>query len=79
MITTKKSLKSGLNMTELVEFKISGVLNTIQNTDDIKKKKQNQRRTKQCFNLCQAGIRQAVNREHEWEENIQLNNTKTFL
>lgn len=39
MITTKKSLKSGLNITELVEFKISGVLNTIQNTDDIKKKK----------------------------------------
>lgn len=56
MITTKKSLKSGLNMTELVEFKISGVLNTIQNTDDIKKKKS---RTREGQNSVSIYVKQA--------------------
>lgn len=54
MITTKKSLKSGLNMTELVEFKISGVLNTIQNTDDIKKKKAELEKDKTVFQFMSS-------------------------
>lgn len=58
MITTKKSLKSGLNITELVEFKISGVLNTIQNTDDIKKKK-TKSRTREGQNIVSNYVKQA--------------------
>lgn len=58
MITTKKSLKSGLNITELVEFKISGVLNTIQNTDDIKKKK-TKSRTREGQNSVSNYVKQA--------------------
>lgn len=59
MITTKKSLKSGLNITELVEFKISGVLNTIQNTDDIKKKKKTKSRTREGQNSVSNYVKQA--------------------
>lgn len=58
MITTKKSLKSGLNITELVEFKISGVLNTIQNTDDIKNKK-TKSRTREGQNSVSNYVKQA--------------------
>ena len=60
--TTTKSLKSGLKIlifiTELLEFKISGVLNTIQN-NDIKKKKTTKSRTRGGQNRVSIYVKKA--------------------